>query len=157
MHGLLRCNINAGVHAYTCVRNKCVTQRCHSSPRWETGLVSANDIMHRKRAEDFGNLKKVSRVENWTLNETVDFRLLAEALGRCRMRWGCRWKSQNRKIVPLSPYVEKPLNLKVIKSFIPELRSHKCFLCLEIPMFYVIHIWTLYVHFTYPYRAMVHI
>ena len=29
--------------------------------------------------------------------------------------WGCRWKSQNGKIVPLSPYVEKPLDSKVIK------------------------------------------
>ena len=36
---------------------------------------------------------------------------------------GGRWKGQNRKIVPLSPYVEKPLNSKVIKSFVPELRS----------------------------------
>ena len=29
----------------------------------------------------------------------------------------------------LSPYVEKPLNSKVIKSFVPELRSRKCFSC----------------------------
>ena len=35
-----------------------------------------------------------------------------------------RWKSQNRKNVYLSPYVEEPLNSKVIKSFSPELRSH---------------------------------
>ena len=33
-----------------------------------------------------------------------------------------------------SPYVEKPLNSKVIKSFVPELRSRKCFLCFGIPM-----------------------
>ena len=37
----------------------------------------------------------------------------------------------------LSPYVEEPLNSKVIISFVPELRSRKCFSCLEIPMFYV--------------------
>ena len=44
--------------------------------------------------------------------------------GRCRTRWGGgRWKSQNRKNVYLSPYVEGPLNSKVIKSFVPELRS----------------------------------
>ena len=79
----------------------------------------------------------------------VDYRLLAEALGRCRKRWGGgRWKSQNRKIVPLSPYVKKPLNSKVIKSFVPELRSHKRFSCFEIPMFYV-YIWTSHVPFTY--------
>ena len=35
-------------------------------------------------------------------------------------RDGGRWKSQNRKNVYLSPYVEKPLNSKVIKSFVPE-------------------------------------
>ena len=45
-----------------------------------------------------------------------------------------RWK---RKNVYLSPYVEEPLNSKVITSFIPELRSRKCFLCFKIPMFYV--------------------
>ena len=48
-----------------------------------------------------------------------------------------RWKRQNRKIVPLSPYVEEPLNSKVIKSFVPERRSRKCFSCFEIPMFYL--------------------
>ena len=50
---------------------------------------------------------------------------------------GGRWKSQNRKIVPLSSYVEKPLNSKVIKSFVLEPRSRKCFSCFEIPMFYI--------------------
>ena len=37
----------------------------------------------------------------------------------------------------LSPYVEKPFNSKVIISFVPELRSRKCFSCFGIPMFYV--------------------
>ena len=40
---------------------------------------------------------------------------------------GGRWKSQHRKIVYLSPSVEKPFNSKVIKSFLPELRSRKVF------------------------------
>ena len=56
-----------------------------------------------------------------------------------RMRWGCRWKSQNRKNVYLSPYVEEPLNSKVIKSFVPELRSCKCFSCFKI--LYSMYIW----------------
>ena len=47
------------------------------------------------------------------------------------------WISQNRKNVYLSPYVEEPLNSKVIKSFLSELGSRKCFSCFEIPMFYV--------------------
>ena len=31
--------------------------------------------------------------------------------------------------------VEKPLNSKVIKSFVLEVRSRKCFSCFGIPMF----------------------
>ena len=37
----------------------------------------------------------------------------------------------------LSPYVEKPFNSKVIKSFVPELRNRKCFSCFGIIMFYI--------------------
>ena len=67
-----------------------------------------------------------------------------------RTRWeGGRWKSQNRKNEYLSPYVEEPLNSKVIKSFVPELRSRKCFSCFGIPMFYVYMLWTFYVCFTH--------
>ena len=40
-------------------------------------------------------------------------------------------------IVLLSPYVEKPLNSKVIKCFVPELRSRYVFSRFEIPMFYL--------------------
>ena len=155
MQGLLRCNIKTGVHARA--RRGRIIQRCHNSPRWETGLQSANDITHRKRAEDLGILKKVRELKTGHRTRRVDLRLLAEALSRCRTRWEWgRWKSQNRKIVPLSPYVEKPLSSKVIKSFVPELRSRKCFSCFEIPVFYVIYKWTLYVHFAHPYLAMVH-
>ena len=80
-----------------------------------------------------GILKKsVSWVESCLKKKTVDFRLLAEALRRVRTRLGCRWKNQNRKNVYPSPYVEEPLNSKVIKISVPELRSHKCFSCFEI-------------------------
>ena len=99
----------------------------------------------------FWDLEKVSDLI-WDLprEKTVDFRLLAEALGRCHSRWGGgRWKSRNRKNEYFSTYVEEPLNSKVIKSFVPKQRSRKCFSCSEIPMFYVIYIWTLYVHFTH--------
>ena len=54
----------------------------------------------------------------------------------------------------LSPYVEKPFNSKVIKSFVPELRSRKCFSCFGIPMFYVYMLWTFYVRFTYSCMSM---
>ena len=70
-----------------------------------------------------------------------------------------RWKSQNRKNAYLSRYVEEPLNSKVIKSFLPKLRSRKCFrvsrfLCSI--YIYILYIWTLYVYFAYPYLAMVY-
>ena len=51
----------------------------------------------------------------------------------------------------LSPYVEKPFNSKVIKSFEPELRSRKCFSCFGIPM--VMNI--LCTFHTYPYYGYV--
>ena len=83
-------------------------------------------------------------------------RSFAEALWQVsHVVWG-RWKSQHRKNVCLSPYVKKPFNSKVIKSFVPELRSHKCFSCFEIPMFYVYMLWTFYVRFTYSCMAMLH-
>ena len=72
------------------------------------------------------------------------------------MCWGRRWTSQDRKNVYLSPYVEEPLNSKVIKSFVPELRSRKCFLCFGIPMFYVYMLWTFYVHFTDSCMGIIH-
>ena len=59
------------------------------------------------------------------------------------------------KLCILSPYVEKPFNSKVIKSFVPELRSRKCFLCFGIPMLSIYELWTFYVHFTYPYHGYV--
>ena len=72
------------------------------------------------------------------------------------MFWG-RWKSQNRKNVYLSPYVGKPFNSKVIKGFVPELRSRKCISCFGIPMFYVYMLRTFYVRFTHSCMAMLHI
>ena len=67
---------------------------------------------------------------------------------------GCHtWFGADRKVMIerwyLSPDVEKPWNSKVIKSFVPELRSRKCFLCFRIPMFYVNMLWTFYVRFAY--------
>ena len=74
---------------------------------------------------------------------------VAFVAGATRVGGRGRWKSQDRKNVYLSPYVEEPLNSKVIKSFVPELRSRKCFSCFEIPMFYVYMLWTFHVRFTH--------
>ena len=141
---------------FTRTRSGRATQICHNSPRWETRLQSAGDVTHQKRAEDLGDFEKVSWVENWTPNEKGRLSLPRRGLGQVSLEMGGgRWKSQNRKNVYLSPYVEEPLNSKVIKSFVPELRSRKCFSCFEIPMFYVYMLWTFYVYFTHPYLGMV--
>ena len=67
------------------------------------------------------------------LKKSVSWVLPSEEEGWLSLaRWGLvsgahvvwvRWKSQ----VYLSPYVEKPLISKVIKSFVPELRSRQVF------------------------------
>ena len=75
--------------------------------------------------------------------------------GRCHTCWGHRWKSQNRKIVTLSPYVEEPLNSKVMKCFVSEQRSHNVFF--EFRDSYVLSLWTFDVRFTHSHiMAMVH-
>ena len=101
-----------------------------------------------------GDLKKsVSRVENEKPNERgrLSGSQRPDEFARYGRRkiLGCRWKSQNRKNVYLSPYVEEPLNSKVIKSFVPELRSRKCFSCFGIPLFSVYMLWIFYVRFTH--------
>ena len=101
-----------------------------------------------------GILKKSEEL-SWDLprEKMVDFRLLAEALGRCRTWWGIPWQT-NRKNVYLSPYVEEPLNSKVIKSFVPELRSCKCFSCFEVSMLYTY----IYIYiYIYIYMSILHI
>ena len=58
--------------------------------------------------------------------------------GGCHTCWGGgRWKSQNRKIVPLPPYFEEPLNSKVIKKVSSLNWEVTCFSNFEIPMFYL--------------------
>ena len=71
-------------------------------------------------------------------------------LGQVSHEMEGRWKSQNRKNVYLSPYVEEPLNSKVIKCFVLELRSrHVFFVFQDSYVLCYINIWTLYVHFTH--------
>ena len=100
----------------------------------------------------FWGFEKSQWVESLPGKKKVDFRGSSWPdefvhYGRCK-------NSQHRRIVSLSPYVEKPFNSKVIKSFVPELRSRKCFLCFRIPMLSIYELWTFYVHFTYSCIAM---
>ena len=98
-------------------RSRRVTQRCPNSPRWETGLASTNDVTHWKRAENFGNLKKVSKVEICLERRRLVFACSRRPWAGVTRDGGGRWKGQNRKIVPLSPYVEKPFKPKGNKKF----------------------------------------
>ena len=126
-------------------RGGCVVHRCQNKNPRER-LTSGCEWRHALEVRGrriLGILKK-SGEDGW-----LSLVPLSQAMGLWRV-WhmlGGRWKSQNWKNVYLSPYVEELLNLKVIKSFVPELRSRKCFSCFEIPMFYVYILWTLYVHF----------
>ena len=88
---------------------------------------------------------------SWALprRKKVDFRSLAEALWQVSHVVGGGDGKVSIERWYLSPYVEKHFNSKVTKSFVPELRSRKCFSCFRIPMFYVYMLWTFCVHFTY--------
>ena len=65
------------------------------------------------------------------------------AKGR-RTRWG--WADEKARIermcIDYDSLCRRTLYSKVIKSFVPELRSRKCFSCFGIPMFYVYVIYT---------------
>ena len=135
------CNINTGVHARTdgadvSLRDVTIAQMGNGASKCE--WRHAPEV----RGGFWEFWRKLGELKTRHRTRRVDFRLLAEALGRCRTRWGGRWKN-----VYLSSNVKEPLNSKVIKSFVPEWRSRKCFSCFEMPIFYVIYIWTLYVHF----------
>ena len=114
-----------------------------------------SDVMHRKRTRRIWGIWE--KAVSWAPASEREGCLLELAEARpvvCdggRTWWGRRWKSQHRKIVYHSPYVELPLNSKVIKSFVPELRSRKCFLCFGIPMLSIYELRTFYVRFTYPF------
>ena len=90
-----------------------------------------SDVTHRKHGLRF---EKSQLVEFCSRKKKVDFHLLAGALRRVRSWFGADGNIVIERLCLSLPYVEKPFNSKVIKSFVPELRSHKCFLCFGIPM-----------------------
>ena len=122
-----------------------VTHRCHNSPDGKQGY----EVWMTSRTESARRileiLKKVSGDKNWTPNEKGWLSLAHGGLGQLSHKMGGRWKSQNRNNVYLSPCVEEPLNSKVIKSFVPELRSRYVFF--EFRDSYVLSLWTFDVRF----------
>ena len=85
-------------------------------------LGDVNDIMHRKRTQRI--LKKMS--VSWVLwSEEEGWLSLARGCHTCL--WGEADEKANLERLCLSPYFEKPLKSKVIKSFVLELRSRYLF------------------------------
>ena len=95
----------------------------------------------------FWGFEKSQWVEFLPRKKTVDFRNSPRPCSRCRTWWwGADGKVVKERLCLSLPFVEKPFNSKVIKSFVPELRSRKCFLCFGIPM---LSIYVRYEHFMY--------
>ena len=109
----------------------------------------ATECGWRHALEARRGLWEESWVESCLRRRRLTFACSRRPCDRCARDGRGRWKSQNRKNVYLSPYVEEPLNAKVIKSFVPELRSCYVFcvlrflcsmyICYEHSM-YVLHI-----------------
>ena len=144
------------------MQSRHVTQRCRNSPRKEMG-DSVNDVTHRKRAEDFGNLKKVKRVETRCWMRRFDFwgSLRRDEFARhgCRMRLEPDEEASIKRLC-LSLYVET-FNSKVIKRF--RTWTKKSLRVFEFRHSYVLSykwlwtLWTINVHFPNSHIvAMVH-
>ena len=81
-------------------------------------------------AEDFGDLRKV-KVEFLPRKKTIDFRSSPRPCGGCCTWWWADGKVVIERLCLSFPYVEKLFNSKVIKSFVPELRSRQVFFCVS--------------------------
>ena len=113
-----------------------VTQRCHNSPDRKRGYRVRVTSRTESARRSWRILKKsFCQVENWTPNKKGRLSGLAEARRICALR--ADEKDRIERMCIYLPYVKEPLNSKVIKSFVSELKSRKCFSCFEIPMFYV--------------------
>ena len=138
-----------------CVWGGCVIHRCQNKNPRTRGC----EWCHAPEAcaEDFRAFEKKSVELSSALEEEGRLSLACRGLvvGATRVGGWADGKASIKRLC-LSPYVEKPFNSKVIKSFVPEWRSRKCFSYFRIPMFYVYMLWTFYVRFTYSYMATVH-
>ena len=116
-----------------------------------------SDVTHWKRGLKFEKSQLVE-IETWARrDEFVRY-------GR-RACWGADGKVSIERLCLSLPSVQKPFNSKVIKSFVPELRSRKCFCVLGFLCYLYVRYRHYerfayryeYVYFTYSYLAMLHI
>ena len=96
------------------------------------GPGGVNDVMHRKHGLRILGIWEKSELSFCLRKRRLTFGArrglaMSTARGGGGGGGGGRWKSQHRKFVYHSPYVENHFNSKVIKSFVPELRSRKVF------------------------------
>ena len=75
----------------------------------------------------FGGFEKSQLVEFLPRKKTVDFRSSPRPCGGCCTWFGADGKVVIERLCISLPYVQKPFNSKVIKSFVLELRSRKVF------------------------------
>ncbi len=125
------------------------------------GPGDVNDVTNRKRARRILGILKKS--VSWVLSreKTVDFRLLTEARPVAlwqvpHMLGGANGKVIIERLCISLPYV-KTFNSKVIKGFVPELRS--CYVFFMFRDSYVLCIYVMNIlctFHTYPYLAMLH-
>ena len=152
VNGLLRCNINTGVHARAGGAN--VSLRDVTMAQMEKGATQC-EWRHAPEARGgFGDFEKVQWVELRPASGEDGWLSLARGgPGQVSHEMEGWWKSQNRKNMYISPYVEEPLNSKVIKSFVPELRSRKCF---RVSRFlYSVYICYTYMDIVCPFRVAI--
>ena len=131
------------------MRSGRVIQRCHNkNSQVEDVIRDVSDVTNRKRGLRFDK-KSVNWVpaweeEGWLTGLVVARRICALRAPRVSRveSWRCK-SSQHRRIVSLSPNVEKPFKSKLIKSFVPELRSRKCFFFFVFRDSYVFYIWVM--------------
>ena len=141
--------MSAGVHARA--RGGCVIQRCQNKTpdrMWMTPCIGSVCGGFWEIWEKLVELSSASGEDGWLSLARWGLVSGVHVMGADGKASIERWY--------LSPYVEKPFNSKLIKSFVPELRSRKCFSCFGIPMFYVYILWTFYVRFTYLCMGMLH-
>ena len=115
--------MSSGVHAHASRMSFTDVKIKTPNRRREMGPGGVNDVTHWKRGLKF---EKKQWVEFLPRKKTVDFRSSPRSCGGCRTWFGTDGKVSIERLC-LSPYVEKPFNSKVIKSFVPELRSRKVF------------------------------
>ena len=97
------------------------------------------------------------RVEFWRQKKTVDFRSTPRPCGGCRTWWlggGADGKVVTKRLCLSLPYVEKHFNSKVIKSFVPELRSRQVFFVFRDSYIWVMNILCIFHIFMYRYVTL---